>query len=193
MNIPAPSSPPMPPSPPPVEEHPHSCISKVVFGVIAGLFFGIIIGALAAGLGADDSVVQSEEERYGTVGTIIENLEQSRIASYDAAVKSNLSSIRTSAEVYFYNELSYGLAFAIAPCPATGNSMFATDIVIQQALVAAKGANGGSDPICAVSNNGTRWAAWSPLRGTGAWCVDSTGYSGNAKGIVDTECSKDII
>jgi len=131
----------------------------------------------------------------GVLSTIvITNLSSTREGANDAAIKANLSSIRTQAEVYFNNSLNYGDEFLSANCgTAVAGSMFVDDSTVASAITSAKSANSDNELTCAAidssdDGNADSWAVLSPLRsdGTVKWCVDSTGFAGEATGITVT-------
>ena len=101
----------------------------------------------------------------------------------DAAIKSNLATVKTASEIFFLNNNnSYLPSFAgstlnlSTPCPANyvgpiGSNMFVADRVIFDALSVAVSKGNGS--YCYNSAN-----AWSVAIGlsfdpTNSWCVDS--------------------
>ena len=132
----------------------------------------------------------------GVLSTIvITNLSSSREGGYDAAIQSNLSTIRTQAEVYFNSSLNYGTAFAEAACSGAGaGTMFGGDTTIGNAIASASTANGGTQPTCVSTDSGSdgnadSWAVLSPLRSSGNWCVDSTGFSGTSTALASGACN----
>ncbi len=124
---------------------------------------------------------------------VLASLNTSRSKGGDAAIKSNMSGVRSQAEIIYAGSACYGdgnpitdvtcAAFAEAPCPATlpggtaNNYLFANPNVFAQ-IQAAVAAGGGAG-TCSSLANGTAWAASVPLKSNSAnaWCVDSTGAS----------------
>ncbi len=101
----------------------------------------------------------------------------------DAAVKSNLGSVRKQALILYdsyggkYNtDGSTGVAGAA--CPTTGTTMFANDTTIKNAIASAV-KNGSGGALCYMSTTGTAYAIEVPLKTvtTNYWCVDSAGNS----------------
>ncbi len=106
----------------------------------------------------------------------------------DAAIKSNLSTIRSQAEVYAINNgNSYGSfngdtvptltgSGSVCLTQTTGN-LFA-DPTIKSAMTAAQRASGN---VMTCYSNGNSWAVLVALRlpnAGSAWCADSTGFAG---------------
>lgn len=109
---------------------------------------------------------------------VIAQLNSARDKGGDAAVKSNLSNLRSQAALYFdENSSSYG--------PNTGTSCTTAGSVFADARVAAQidaaeAASGGGS-IAACANSTTLWTVSVPLRDkTKAWCVDSSGIAKEA-------------
>lgn len=114
-----------------------------------------------------------------------------RTKGADAGVKSNLTSARSQAEV-FYNVNTSSPNSYTGVC--TNGAVGGVQGIGLQVLTAAKSAGLGSyntnDSVLSISEgvgslttatcntNGSSWAAEVPLKGAGGmWCVDSTGKS----------------
>ena len=95
---------------------------------------------------------------------ILVSVNSARNKGNDAAVKANLDSVRTQAQIYYDSK---------TPNTYTG---LCTDSQVSPALAQA-GSAGGSAAVCNVDGTGNNWAAQAPLRAGGYWCVDSTGIS----------------
>jgi prepilin-type N-terminal cleavage/methylation domain-containing protein len=108
---------------------------------------------------------------------VLASLNTARTKGNDAAIKSNLDTIRTQAELYYDNNTNtYGSAFTTATCPTSGTTMFYADTTIRQAIASAESANGASVVTCGATTSA--YAVSSPLSTSGQyWCVDSTGAS----------------
>ncbi len=123
---------------------------------------------------------------------VLASLNTARAKGTDAAIKSNIVTIQTQAELYYdSNSNTYGTNAATTAsglCAASGNlyvGMF-TDPTIKAAIAAASTAFGGTayaNSACAIGT-GTSYAVAHKLKAvTDKWfCVDSTGvakeYSG---------------
>jgi prepilin-type N-terminal cleavage/methylation domain-containing protein len=115
---------------------------------------------------------------------ILVSLSDSRNKGADAAVKSNLDTIRGQSELFYANNDNTflppgGSTFGIASCPPynpLGTSMFSNDKTISGAIVEAvrRGSNGSS-----CYNSGLYWVVAVGLKSNGShsWCVDSGGNS----------------
>ncbi len=102
---------------------------------------------------------------------VLASLNTARTKGNDAAVQSDLSTIRTQAEIYYgNNNNSYGTAGS--SCAAAVFS----DPVITRAIAGAQTANGGTALTCI--NTTSAYAVSSVLPTGGFWCVDSNGSAG---------------
>ena len=126
---------------------------------------------------------------------VLASLRQAKDKAKDATIQSNLSGIRSQAEIQFSDLGCYtntGTAcsatslFAAAPCPPAGVANIFGQTKIAEQITAAKNAAAGSGSFnsCASTAGGTAWAVAVVLRKADvngfhgwAWCVDSTGAS----------------
>src|SRR5688572_21194465 len=108
---------------------------------------------------------------------VLASLNTARSRGTDAAIQSNLDSIRVQAELVYNNTNSYGTVYVNSgSCAATANTLFA-DTTIQRAIVATEAINGSGSNVC--NSTATSYAIASPIVAvTGYWCIDSTGFSG---------------
>jgi prepilin-type N-terminal cleavage/methylation domain-containing protein len=99
---------------------------------------------------------------------VLASLNTARSKGSDAAIQSDLSTVKTEAEIY------YGGAGA-----NSYKTMCSADTTIVNALKGAQSDNGGTAPVCNTDTNGTVYAVSSPLVATPNtfFCVDSTGVS----------------
>ncbi len=115
---------------------------------------------------------------------VLVSLGSARSKGADAAVKSNLDTVRTQAEMYASdNSNAYGVEVTTAAaCPTLGTTMFYADPTIRGAIAGAV-AQGSGLAACmtddTTSNLGSKWAVVSQLKSDSltGWCVDSTGKS----------------
>lgn len=114
---------------------------------------------------------------------VLVSLTDSRNRGADAAVKSNLDTVRGQSELFYSSSNSFlpsgGATFNIATCPAynaSGTNMLSKDKVIAEAIAEAvkRGDNGSS-----CYNSSINWAIAVGLKSNSAlsWCVDSGGNS----------------
>lgn len=114
---------------------------------------------------------------------VLASLNTARNKGADAAIKSQLASIRSQAEIVYDNIGSYGIARAAGTCPNTAsNDLFGTTTpanVLNQTLGVIGSASGVANTYCVVSAVPSAYAAIVVLKtsNTQAWCVDSTGAS----------------
>lgn len=122
---------------------------------------------------------------------VLSSLNSARAKGADAAIRANLANTRAQAELYYDTYNSYGTSAIAGTCPNSGavtTSLF-RDPVILNAISSANSASGGT-VTCRSSTGATgAWAMSSPLRGSGHWCVDSTGASeAAASAVAGTAC-----
>jgi prepilin-type N-terminal cleavage/methylation domain-containing protein len=113
---------------------------------------------------------------------VLASLNSARSKGADAAIKSQLASIRPQAEIVYDTLGSYGPTYAEAACPtAAASNLFATTspVNVLNQVTAAISSSGGATTRTACSTNGTNWAIAVVLKSvnTTAWCVDSSGAS----------------
>ncbi|MBX4215570.1 type II secretion system GspH family protein [Candidatus Parcubacteria bacterium] len=99
---------------------------------------------------------------------VLAALNTARQKAADAAVKGNLTNLRTQANLY-YNDNNQSYGDAGTACD-TANSLFTESTIVNQLVSASSSA--AAAPICA--NSDTAWVVEVPLRGGGSWCVDSS-------------------
>ena len=109
---------------------------------------------------------------------VLASLNSARDKGGDAAVKANLSNLRSQAALYYEdNGNTFGPNTGTS-CTTTG-SVFADTRVAAQLGAAVTASGGGSSATCA--NGTTLWVVSVPLRDkTKAWCVDSSGIAKEA-------------
>jgi prepilin-type N-terminal cleavage/methylation domain-containing protein len=106
---------------------------------------------------------------------VLASLNTARLKGIDAAVQSNLTTIRSQASLYYENN-GYGYGSSVTDSCATGNGNMFDDQNIQRAIAATRNANGNRTVTCNVSVNGSEYAISAQLV-TGAskyWCIDSS-------------------
>lgn len=114
---------------------------------------------------------------------VLASLNTARNKGADAAVKSNLQTIQTQAELFYdnntnkYNTDATAAVVAAAGCPTTGNTMFASDTTIKNAVSAALNAVGTTTSRCYMPANGQAYFIQVGLKTGGSYCVDSTGQA----------------
>ncbi len=121
------------------------------------------------------------------VAVVLVSLEAGKGKGNDAAVKANLDTIRSEAELFASNNNnsflpSGGAEFGVATCPAynpSGTDMLSSDKVIADAV--AEAVNRGNGSAC--YNSSSAWAIAVGLKSGGtagdpvpdSWCIDSGG------------------
>ena len=118
---------------------------------------------------------------------VLASLNTARSKGGDAAIQSDLDSVRVQAELK-YTDLSNsysttGTAVSSAACSAlvTVNTIFA-DTTIQNALKGAKSLASNVESDCGITSTGSAYSITAPLTGGSAtagpvWCIDSTGVA----------------
>ena len=112
---------------------------------------------------------------------VLASLNTARAKGADAAIKGDLSGIRSQAGIYYDTNLNYGADVADGNC-ATVGSLF-LDSNITQALAHASQVSGGAaecyadDGDVVVGTTADSWAISVPLKTNTSlsWCIDSTG------------------
>jgi prepilin-type N-terminal cleavage/methylation domain-containing protein len=120
---------------------------------------------------------------------VLASLNTARNKGNDAAVKSNLATIQTQAELDYdtygnkYDNTASPPGFAAAACPTSGTTMFAGDPTVKAAIASAVSASGQtiSATVCYMNAGGSAYAIQIPLKSSGYWCIDSTG-AGKSEG-----------
>lgn len=109
---------------------------------------------------------------------VIASLNQARSRGVDAAIKGTMSSLRAQAEIYYDTNGSYGSSNALCSDP-----LFAP-------LLADIEEKNGSGNITCVAE-GQQWTVITPVTTSGSpqFCVDHTGYAGNASGSTPAGCT----
>ncbi len=111
---------------------------------------------------------------------VLASLNTARSKGSDAAVQSDLSTIKTQAEIYYGStgNNTYGTAQVGNSCAATAGTLFA-DATIARAIAGADSANGAGTVTCNSSSSAYAVQAGllSGIGGLMYWCVDSTGNS----------------
>jgi len=112
---------------------------------------------------------------------VLASLNSARSKGADSAIKADLSSVRTAAELYYDTNGRYstsGSPVQGGNCGTTftANTMFA-DPTISAALAHAYGQSGNQQFYCNINASGSAYAIAVRLRSTAWWCIDSTGVS----------------
>lgn len=118
---------------------------------------------------------------------VLASLNSARGKGSDAAIKSQLASIRSQAEIYYDNNGNYGTV-AAATSNAQCTAGTATTLVFKDSTVAAQiaglvnNSGSGNNVVCSTNANpATAYAVAAVLKsdttGKTAWCVDSGGDS----------------
>jgi len=109
---------------------------------------------------------------------VLVSLNSARGKGADAAIKANMSSARTQAEIVYDSQGAYGAAnvTTVATCPTTGASLFLDPIIAQQ-IFQIKAVSVIVACASYFNANGGSWAMASSLKSspTLGWCVDSMG------------------
>ncbi|MBU6321360.1 MAG: prepilin-type N-terminal cleavage/methylation domain-containing protein [Patescibacteria group bacterium] len=105
---------------------------------------------------------------------VLASLNTARSKGSDAAVQSDLDSIRTEAEIYYSGTGANTYGATTALCTA---GMFSGDSTIARAISGADSTNGAGAVAC--DSTGTAYAVEATLvsNTSSSWCVDSTGQS----------------
>jgi prepilin-type N-terminal cleavage/methylation domain-containing protein len=111
---------------------------------------------------------------------VLASLSDARSKGNDSATQSDMSTIRTQAEIFYGGIGSYGPPPVIntgnCPLPTSpGTSVFG-DTVVMRAITSIRARNGNVTASVSCNHNGSAYAIQAQLSGTNRyWCVDSTG------------------
>lgn len=110
---------------------------------------------------------------------VIASLNQARSRGIDAAIKGTMSSLRAQAEIYYDSNNSYGTSNALC-----------SDPLFLPLLNDIDDKNGGAEGSYTCAAEGQRWYVITPLTTSDSlqFCVDHTGYAGNASDIDTDGC-----
>jgi len=109
---------------------------------------------------------------------VLASLNTARSRGSDAAVKGNLSNLRSQAEIFYDTSGHYGTIGTV--CSGAGVPTLFADSTMAQGITAADTASAGA-PTCATGKlstetNASSWAVSVPLSTPNThWCVDSKG------------------
>lgn len=105
---------------------------------------------------------------------VLASLNTARTKGNDAAIQSDLSTVKTEAEIYYGGAGNNTYGTAGAACDAVG-SLFTADVVIAKAIAGADSANGGGGVVCNNTTSAYAVSAVLSSDDTRSWCVDSAG------------------
>jgi len=127
---------------------------------------------------------------------VLASLNSARTKGADAAVKANLAGARAQAEIFYDGA---GANTYTGVCVAAAGTINSAVLAAIQVIVPAATAVANVLPNAATTattascnNDATTWAAQSPLKTGGYWCVDSAGaskYEGTALGATSKVCT----
>jgi prepilin-type N-terminal cleavage/methylation domain-containing protein len=124
---------------------------------------------------------------------VLASLNTARTKGSDAAIQSDIGSVRTQAEIYHNANNNYGTNAAVESSCAAADNLFSDPTIVKQ-VAAADLANGPTNDVtCNVAANGTAYAVSAALVATPGsyYCVDSTGSATTtttALGLTGTSC-----
>jgi len=111
---------------------------------------------------------------------VLASLNSARSKGNDAKVKSQLSSIRAAAEIYYSTNGNYGPSaegkFSSSVPKCEGGIWDDTDSGVSS-LVTYASYPSGTEGSCNTNINDGAWVVDASLKAGGYWCVDSTGAS----------------
>ena len=123
-------------------------------------------------------------------GIVLTSLSTARNKAKDSAVRAQLSSLRTEAEMQ-YDTLGGSYGTSQAACTATAGTLWASTQI--QALITKINADNGSNTDTSCNSTASAWAAYAQVASSGGVyvCVDSTGAvkdTAAAPTITDQKC-----
>jgi len=117
---------------------------------------------------------------------VLASLNTARNKGADAALKANLSGIRTQAELYYDTNSKYNVD-GTTPLAGTGaagaicgvvTGMYSDANIVSAIGQVKTNMSGTATMTCTTSADGQKWAtSVTVLKGGGSWCVDNSGWS----------------
>jgi len=134
-------------------------------------------------------------------GVVLASLNSARTKGADAGVKSNISTIQAQAEIDYDGTFSgsYGTIATAGTCPsasaASPVSIFDEKIVwnaLKKALDASNSSLTSTGVFCNAGGTGSGqfWVVQVPLKSSGYWCADSTGFVGAEAAVAASGATK---
>ena len=116
---------------------------------------------------------------------VLASLNTARNKGSDAAVQANMKTVLTQSTIFYDNNANKyntdgvtAVAANNTACPTSGNTMFAANTTIKNAIAQAALAGGGT-VTCYMDSTGQNFVVWAPLKNVANtyWCVDSKNIS----------------
>lgn len=107
---------------------------------------------------------------------VLASLNSARTKAADTAVKANLNSIKTQANMWYDSngETYNSTTVATSTCDAA-DTLFSDPVVVN--ALAEVALQSGSTPVCYTSDIGDKWAVSVPaLKGGSTWCMDNSSW-----------------
>jgi type IV pilus assembly protein PilA len=122
---------------------------------------------------------------------VLASLNTARSKGADAAIKGDLAGVRSSAEIQYDTLLNkYSTTGTVINSTVCGTLSTASTILadanIQNAIDHAVATNGGTDATCNITSTGDAYAISVKLKGSGYWCIDSTGSAKANAAVIGT-------
>ncbi|MFN3188103.1 MAG: type II secretion system protein [Candidatus Paceibacteria bacterium] len=112
---------------------------------------------------------------------VLSSLGQARASARDAAIRSNMNSVRAQAALFHLSNGEYGgTTSGTTNCGGVSGSSFFwnADPTVSDALVASRALNDGAGILCAAGSSRQSYAIAIRLLTTNGWlCIDSSGTS----------------
>jgi type IV pilus assembly protein PilA len=106
---------------------------------------------------------------------VVANLNSARTKGADAAVKGNMSNIRSQAEIYYDNNSN---SYGVSANTCTFASSMMVDGPIAQAIVQINANDSTTVSMaCNTDATGQKWAISTTLKSGTTWCVDNQGFN----------------
>lgn len=131
-----------------------------------------------------EDVIKELENNVG------DSLSTARAKGADAAVQSDLDSIRTEAEIYYGNDNTYGTQAWVSGVATSCTGGMFKDATITKALAAVDKANKDGKKVACYAYR-TGYLVGAELTTGGWWCIDSSGRSTKETGSMPTKAPTD--
>ena len=107
---------------------------------------------------------------------VIASLGSSKTKASEAGIKSNFTSIRSQAELYYVTNRNFGTNGSVGDCTTTTTLMASTLPGTLSNIITdlRKNAGGSANVTCFVGTNGSAWAIAAALPTGGYACIDTS-------------------
>jgi len=123
---------------------------------------------------------------------VLASLNSARTKGVDAAVKSNIATIQTQAELYYDDNGNYATtAKALGACTGTETGNLFANATIKSAIQNSNSTLASTTAVRCYASTGasSAYMVYSSLKQGGFYCVDSTGNATTTNTVGSTSCN----